>query len=94
RATHTTGKQCGLIANGDYAPSLRSPWRAAPADLVSGARWKEGGYIERVPKDPWGNTYLYLQPGSHGDYDLYSLGADGVGGGTGVNADIGSWNIE
>ncbi|MES9938240.1 MAG: type II secretion system major pseudopilin GspG [Sedimenticola sp.] len=65
-----------------------------PADLASGARWKEGGYIERVPKDPWGNTYLYLQPGSHGDYDLYSLGADGVGGGTGVNADIGSWNIE
>ncbi|MET0081367.1 MAG: type II secretion system major pseudopilin GspG [Sedimenticola sp.] len=65
-----------------------------PADLVSGARWKEGGYIERVPKDPWGNTYLYLQPGSHGDFDLYSLGADGVAGGSGTNADIGSWNIE
>lgn len=65
-----------------------------PADLPSGAKWKDGGYVERLPKDPWGAYYRYLQPGSHGEYDLYSLGADGVAGGTGVNADIGNWNLE
>jgi general secretion pathway protein G len=65
-----------------------------PADLPKGANWKEGGYIDRLPKDPWGNPYRYLQPGSHGDYDLFSLGADGVTGGTDKNRDMGNWNLE
>jgi general secretion pathway protein G len=56
--------------------------------------WKEGGYIDGLKKDPWGNDYNYLAPGSHGDYDLYTLGADGQPGGEGQDADIGSWNIE
>ena len=57
--------------------------------------WREGGYIKRVSKDPWGNPYQYLYPGLHGqEFDLYSFGADGQEGGEGPNADIGNWNIE
>lgn len=56
--------------------------------------WKEGGYIDRLPKDPWGNEYQYLNPGVHGPIDIYSLGADGQEGGEGINADIGNWNLE
>ncbi len=56
--------------------------------------WKEGGYIDRLPKDPWGNDYQYLNPGVHGPIDIYSLGADGQEGGEGINADIGNWNLE
>jgi general secretion pathway protein G len=56
--------------------------------------WRPGGYIQRVSKDPWGNDYQYVYPGSHGrEYDLYSLGADGQPGGEGIDADIGNWNI-
>ena len=53
--------------------------------------WKPGGYLERLPKDPWGNAYLYVNPGLHGDIDVMSLGADGKPGGEGIDADIGSW---
>lgn len=48
-------------------------------------------YMDRIPKDPWGNDYRYLQPGEHGEIDIYSLGADGREGGEGDNADIGNW---
>ena len=57
------------------------------------ANWKPGGYIDRLPKDPWKNDYQYLNPGVHGEIDLFSLGADGAPGGEGNNADIGSWNL-
>jgi len=57
--------------------------------------WKEGGYIDGLKKDPWGNDYAYIAPGSRGgDYDLYTLGADGQPGGEGPDADIGNWTIE
>jgi general secretion pathway protein G len=59
--------------------------------------WKPEGYLKSrsVPKDPWGNEYLYLQPGTRGGaYDLYSLGADGQAGGEGADADIGNWNVD
>jgi general secretion pathway protein G len=57
--------------------------------------WREGGYIKRISKDPWGNPYQYLYPGLHGqEYDLYSFGADSQEGGEGPNADIGNWNLE
>jgi len=56
--------------------------------------WKPGGYIQSLRKDPWGNDYSYISPGSHGDYDLFTLGADGQPGGEGADADIGSWDIE
>ncbi len=53
--------------------------------------WKSGGYIERLPKDPWVNPYQYLNPGVRGEIDVYSFGADGAPGGEGNDADIGSW---
>jgi general secretion pathway protein G len=56
--------------------------------------YRDGGYLPKVPKDPWGNAYVYVSPGSHGDFDLASRGADGEQGGEGVNADIESWNLE
>ena len=65
-----------------------------PDNLPSGARWKEGGYLERMPEDPWGQPYLYLQPGIQGGaFDLYSTGSDGAPGGEGAAADIGNWNL-
>ena len=54
--------------------------------------WKAGGYLDRLNKDPWGNPYEYRSPGSHAEVDLYSYGADGKPGGTGNDADIGSWS--
>ena len=49
------------------------------------------GYIKSLPKDPWGNDYIFLNPGEYGEYDLFSLGADGQSGGEGLNQDIGNW---
>ncbi len=54
--------------------------------------WKAGGYLDRLNKDPWGNAYQYQSPGSRGEIDVYSYGADGKPGGTGNDADIGSWS--
>ncbi len=56
--------------------------------------YKEGGYINKIPADPWGNNYVYLSPGVHGDFDLLSYGPDGEPGGEGKNADIENWNLE
>ena len=58
--------------------------------------YKSEGYLENknVPKDPWGTDYVYLSPGEHGDYDLYSFGADGTRGGEEKNADIESWSMK
>ena len=55
--------------------------------------WREGGYVQGMRKDPWGFDYHYDNPGTHGEYDIYTLGADGQEGGEGINADIGNWNI-
>jgi general secretion pathway protein G len=59
-------------------------------------KWREGGYLEKgkVPSDPWGNAFVYLSPGVHGDFDLVSYGADGVSGGEGKNQDINNWDVE
>ena len=54
--------------------------------------WKPGGYLESMPRDPWGYPYQYLNPGNHGEVDIYSLGRDGQPGGEGLDADIGNWN--
>jgi general secretion pathway protein G len=53
--------------------------------------WKS--YLDKLPSDPWGKTYLYLNPGVHGEIDVFSLGADGQPGGDGADADIGSWQL-
>ncbi len=50
--------------------------------------WKTGGYVDKLPKDPWGKAYQYLSPGVRSDVDVFSLGADGLPGGTGADADI------
>ena len=55
--------------------------------------WKGGGYVEKLPMDPWGKPYQYLNPGLHGEIDIFSYGADGVAGGQGVDADVGNWML-
>jgi len=55
--------------------------------------WKGGGYLEKLPKDPWGRTYVYINPGVRGEIEVMSFGADGQAGGSGVDADIGSWDL-
>ena len=57
------------------------------------ANWKQGGYLEKMPKDPWGHDYLYLNPGIKGEIDVMSYGADGQEGGEGFGADLGSWML-
>ena len=55
--------------------------------------WKDGGYLDRLPKDPWGTPYQYLSPGVKGNIDIYSLGADALPNGENLNADIGNWQF-
>ncbi|WP_070885511.1 type II secretion system major pseudopilin GspG [Pseudomonas sp. D1-3] len=55
--------------------------------------WRADGYIRRLPEDPWGQPYQYRSPGQHGRVDVYSLGADGVAGGEGIDADLGNWEL-
>ena len=66
-----------------------------PETGVIPRNYRDGGYVEAktVPKDPWGNDYMYISPGEHGDYDLYSMGADSARGGEGKDADIESWDM-
>lgn len=58
--------------------------------------WRAGGYIEKgkIPKDPWGNEFIYLSPGAHSDFDITSYGADGEPGGEEYDQDINNWEIE
>ena len=56
--------------------------------------WNSGGYLDRLPSDPWGNNYRYLHPGRHGAIDVYSLGADATPGGGGIDADLGNWQLQ
>lgn len=55
--------------------------------------WKQGGYVEKLPLDPWAKPYQFLNPGLHGEIDVFSYGADGVPGGEGFDADIGNWSL-
>lgn len=64
-----------------------------PTTAPEPRNWKPGGYVERLPKDPWGQPYQYLNPGVRGEIDVFSLGADGQPGGEALNEDIGSWNL-
>lgn len=66
---------------------------AKPALEPVPGNWKAGGYLERLPKDPWGRPYLYLNPGRNGEIDVFSQGADGQPGGEGNDADIGNWAL-
>ena len=64
-----------------------------PGEAVA-PNWKPGGYLRKVPIDPWNRPYAYAYPGEHGEFDVFSLGADGQEGGEGNNADIGNWNLD
>ena len=64
---------------------------AKPSGAPDAPNWRKGGYLEKAPKDPWGKPYLYLRPGSHGDIDVFTYGADGKPGGEGEDADVGNW---
>ncbi len=86
------------LDNGSY-PTTEQGLQAlveAPTVGTLAKKWREGGYLEkgRVPKDPWGNDYVYLSPGSQGDYDIISYGADGEQGGDGKDKDISNQDIE
>ena len=64
-----------------------------PADPTI-RNWRAGGYLDKVPKDPWGMEYQYLYPGQNSEFDIFTLGADAQPGGDGINGDIGNWSIE
>ena len=85
------------LDSGNY-PETEQGLQALVAKPTTGKipnNYKAEGYLENknVPKDPWGADYVYLSPGEHGDYDLYSFGADGTRGGEGKNADIENWSM-
>ena len=86
------------LDNGSY-PSTEQGLQALVEAPTAGnlpTNWRKGGYLEKgkVPKDPWKIDYIYICPGSHGDFDLSSLGADGEPGGEGFDKDINNWEIE
>lgn len=86
------------LDNGSY-PSTEQGLGALVAKPTVGVipkSYKDGGYLEskKMPKDPWDNDFLYVSPGEHGDYDLFSYGPDGAKGGDGKNADITSWDTK
>ena len=65
-----------------------------PTTGIIPKNWKEEGYLDKDPKDPWGNPYVYLSPGLHTEFDLESYGADGVEEGEGKDADVENWNLD
>jgi|ERR1035437_1834495 general secretion pathway protein G len=78
------------LDTGHY-PSTQQGMAALMDKPANEAKW-DGPYLKKaVPLDPWGTAYAYKQPGDHGEYDLISYGKDGVPGGTGEDADLGSW---
>jgi len=86
------------LDNGVY-PSTEQGLNALieqPETGILPKKWRKGGYLEKgkVPQDPWGNDFIYLSPGVHGDYDIISYGADGVPGGEDENKDVNSWEVE
>jgi general secretion pathway protein G len=79
-----------------YYPSTQQGLEALvapPQGEPPAKNWKPGGYLPKPPVDPWGNAYQYLQPGTKGEFDLFSLGGDNKPGGDGEAADIGNWDL-
>ena len=67
---------------------------SVPAGLTRPERYRQGGYVRRLPEDPWGNPYQYRRNSAHGgQFDVFSLGADGREGGEGDDADLGNWQV-
>lgn len=63
-----------------------------PSGQPEAPNWRPGGYLDRLPLDPWGRPYQYLHPGVHGEFDVWTFGANGMPGGEGINAEIGNWS--
>jgi general secretion pathway protein G len=86
------------LDNGGYPTTEQGLQALVEAPTVGNLpkNWREDGYLDkgRIPKDPWGNEFVYLSPGSHGDFDLICLGKDGEFGGEGVDQDINNWELE
>lgn len=84
------------LDNGDYPGTDQSLQALVEKPSVGKipARYPEKGYLPKIPKDPWGNDYVYVCPGEHGDFDIISYGGDGKEGGEGKDADVRSWEIE
>ncbi len=85
-----------LLDNGVY-PSTEQGLDALVTKPTTGIipkNWKEEGYLDKDPKDPWGHPFVYLSPGLHKEFDLESYGSDGVDGGEGKDADVESWNLD
>ncbi|ASR91524.1 type II secretion system major pseudopilin GspG [Alcaligenes aquatilis] len=80
------------LDNGRYPSTAQglAALHQRPAQPPEPRNWRP--YMDRLPNDPWGNPYQYLQPGVHGEIDVFSLGADGQAGGAGSDADIGNWD--
>jgi general secretion pathway protein G len=86
------------LDNGVY-PSTEQGLKALiekPSVGVIPKKWKLGGYLQKLPEDPWGNPYKYLSPSPNlkGDYEIISMATDGEVGGEGINADITNWNLD
>jgi len=86
------------LDNGSY-PTTEQGLKSLVEPPASGnlpKNWRKGGYLEKgkVPKDPWKNEFIYVSPGSHGDFDITSLGADGEPGGEDFDKDINSWDAD
>lgn len=97
-ASFETALRMYKLDNGVY-PETEQGLQAlveAPTTGTIPKKWRKGGYLEKkgVPKDPWGNEYIYICPGVHGDYDISSLGKDGMAGGEDEDKDINSWDVE
>ena len=77
-----------------YYPSTQQGLEALvtpPQGEPPAKNWKPGGYVQKLPNDPWGKPYQYKMPGEHGEVDIFSFGRDGTSGGSGEDADIGNW---
>lgn len=87
----------GFKLDNGFFPTTEQGLKALVEKPVTGRipnRYKEKGYMKRIPLDPWGSDYIYLSPGIHDDYDIISYGPDASAGGEGDDADINSWEIE
>ncbi|WP_151954169.1 type II secretion system major pseudopilin GspG [Sphingomonas sp. EC-HK361] len=91
-ATIEQGLEMYRLQNSNYPTTTQG--LAALTSVPAGAdasKYQAGGYLKKLPNDPWGRAYLYASPGQHGAADVWTYGADGKEGGEGIDADIGSW---
>ncbi|NJB68765.1 general secretion pathway protein G [Desulfobaculum xiamenense] len=92
----TTSLQKFYLDNGFY-PSTEQGLQALVSKPSVGRiprEYPSGGYISKIPKDPWGGDYIYLSPGEHGKFDIISYGGDNEEGGQGNDADVGNWQLQ